>query len=96
METTNKNLISKTLAKRMIACVQEYEAIKEKKSTKFKYVKDFCAFYQFSHQNFMKIYHRYKANPSEYSLLPQKRGPKFQMRRTDLEIENKIKEKEEK
>lgn len=92
METSNKNLISKTLAKRMMVCIQEYELIKQKQSAKFKYVKDFCKFYHFSHQNFMKIYHRYKANPSFYSLIPQKRGPKFKTRRTDIEIEERIKE----
>ena len=91
METSNKELISKTLAKRMMACIEEYEAIKRKESQNFKYVKDFCKFYQFSHQNFMKIYHRYKNNPCEYSLIPQKRGPKFQIRRTDILIEEKVK-----
>ena len=92
METSNKNLISQTLARRMMACISEYEAIKQKTSSKFKYVKDFCKFYHFSHQNFMKIYHRYKANPCEYSLVPQKRGPKYQKRRTDIAIENLIKQ----
>lgn len=91
METSNKNLISQTLARRMMACINEYEAIKQKTSLRFKYVKDFCEFYHFSHQNFMKIYHRYKANPCEYSLVPQKRGPKYQTRRTDITIENLIK-----
>jgi len=38
----------------------------------------------------MKIYHRYKLNPVEQSLIPQKRGPKFRERRFDLEIEDKI------
>lgn len=92
MTTSNKNLISRTLAKRMMACIEEYEAIKKKTSTKFKYVREFCEYHKFSHQNFMKIYHRYKANPCEYSLLPQKRGPKFQTRRTDIKIENLITE----
>lgn len=92
MTTSNKKLISQTLAKRMMACIKEYEAIKNKSSKNFKYVKDFCKFYQFSHQNFMKIYHRYKQNPCEYSLVPQKRGPKFLSRRTDLDIENRIKD----
>lgn len=92
MTSSNKNLISRTLAKRMINCIEEYEAIKAKKSSKFKYVREFCEYHKFSHQNFMKIYHRYKANPCEYSLLPQKRGPKFQSRRTDIKIENLITE----
>lgn len=90
MTTSNKDLISKTLASRMIACIEEYEAIKRKESKLFKTVKQFCEFNKFSHQNFMKIYHRYKQNPCEYSLLPQKRGPKFKIRRTDLNVEKLI------
>jgi hypothetical protein len=38
----------------------------------------------------MKIYHRYKANPCEDSLIPQKRGPKFKTRRIDINVENEI------
>ena len=90
MKTSNKELISKTLATRMMACIDEYEAIKRKESKLFKTVKQFCEFNRFSHQNFMKIYHRYKQNPCEYNLLPQKRGPKFQIRRTDLNVEKLI------
>ncbi len=90
MKTSNKDLISKTLATRMMACIEEYEAIKRKESSVFKTVKQFCEFNKFSHQNFMKIYHRYKQNPCEYSLIPQKRGPKFKIRRTDLKVEKLI------
>ena len=90
MSTSNKDLISRTLAARMMACIAEYELIKRKESKLFKTVKQFCEFYRFSHQNFMKIYHRYKQNPNEYSLLPQKRGPKYQKRRTDIKVENMI------
>ena len=90
IETSNKNLISKTLARRMMRCIKEYEEIKGKRSKQFKRVKDFCEFHKFSHQNFMKIYHRYKANPQIESLVPQKRGPKYQVRRIDIKIEEKI------
>ena len=38
----------------------------------------------------MKIYRRWQQNPVESSLLPQKRGPQVQLRRLDLEIEEKI------
>ena len=86
MATSNKDLNSRTLATRMMACIEEYESIKRKESKLFKTVKQFCEFNKFSHQNFMKIYHRYKQNPCEYSLLPQKRDPKYQIRRTDLNI----------
>ena len=90
MSTSNKELISKTLAVRMMACIEEYEKIKDKRSELFRTVRDFCFHYQFSHQNFMKIYHRYKANPVASLLVPQKRGPKFKTRRTDLSIEKKV------
>ena len=90
MTTSNKDLISRTLAKRMMSCIDEYRAIKNKTSTKFKTVSEFCKYHQFSHQNFMKILHRYEQDPSEYSLVPQKRGPKFKTRRTDIKTEEEI------
>ena len=92
MEITNKNLISSSYARYVLNWINEYELIKAKKSQNFKYVKDFCKYHNFSHQNFMKIYHRYKANPCEYSLLPQKRGARYQARRTDINTENRVKE----
>ena len=36
MSTNNKDLNSRTLATRMIACIEEYEAIKRKESKLFK------------------------------------------------------------
>ena len=90
MAVSNKDLISRTLARRMISCINEYRLIKEKKSKVFKTVKEFCKYHNFSHQNFMKILHRYEQNPSIESLIPQKRGPKYQTRRVDLSIERLI------
>ena len=87
---TNKHLISQTLARHMMSCISEYESVKSKQSIHFKTVKSFCEYHKFSHQNFMKIYHRYKQNPVEQSLIPQKRGPKFRVRRFDLDIEEKV------
>jgi len=87
---TNKKIISQTLARHMLSCIEEYELVKIKQSAHFKTVKSFCECNGFSHQNFMKIYHRYKQNPDIQSLVPQKRGPKFKTRRFDLEIEEKI------
>ena len=57
MSTSNKELISKTLANKMLNCIVEYEKIKNKESKIFKTVKEFCIHHKFSHQNFMKIYH---------------------------------------
>ena len=71
MATSGKNLISRTLANKMLRCIEEYEAIKNKTSKQFKTVKEFCEYHKFSHQNFMKIYNRYKQNPVPDSLVPQ-------------------------
>lgn len=87
---TNKNLISESLARKMLGCIEEYEKIKTKESKTLHTVKAFCEYHRFSHQNFMKIYHRYKQNPDREALLPRKRGPKFKTRRTDLKIEKRI------
>ena len=92
MTTSNKDLISRTLANRMMLYIEEYRAIKNKTSNKFKTVKEFCEYHNFSHQNFMRILHRYEANPCAASLVPQKRGPRFKIRRTDIKIEEMVKE----
>lgn len=83
-------LISRTLATKMLSCIEEYERIKNKQSHTFKTVKAFCEYHKFSHQNFMKIYHRYQQNGTISSLIPQKRGPKYQTRRTDVRVEQEI------
>jgi transposase InsO family protein len=74
----------------MMACIEEYERIKRKESVLFKTVKEFCEYHDFSHQNFMKVYHRYKLNPVATSLVPQKRGPRFRTRRTDVRVEERV------
>lgn len=87
---TNKELISKTLAIKMLNTVQEYELIKRGQSKVFTTVEEFCQFHKFSRQNFLKIYRRYQHNPAPESLIPQKRGPKFKTRRTNLTIEKRV------
>jgi transposase InsO family protein len=71
----------------MLGCIEEYERIKRKESSTFKTVKAFCAYHKFSHQNFMKIYHRYQQQPCPDSLVPRRRGPKCRTRRVDLQTE---------
>lgn len=91
LEATNKNLISETLIRAWILRVDEYEAIKNKTSTKFKTVKEFCEHYEMSRQNFLKVYNRFIAsgrNPE--ALLPQKRGAKTNPRQISPEVEKRI------
>ena len=90
MDKSNSKLISATLGRRMMARMEEYERIKRKESPCFKTVKGFCERHRFSHQNFMKVYHRYKLNPVPASLVPRKRGPRFRTRRADLRIGERI------
>ena len=90
MAISNKTQICNTLIRKMLSCIKEYEAIKNKTSSQFRTVKSFCEHHKFSHQNFMKIYHRYKDTQDELMLLPQKRGPRYQIRRIDLSVEERI------
>ena len=84
------NLIRHTLARNMLGRIEEYERIKSKTSVLFRTVEDFCLYHRFSRQNFLKIYRRYQQNPDVSSLLPQKRGPRYKTRRTDLKIEEEV------
>jgi ribosomal protein L20A (L18A) len=81
-----------TLARKMLSCVEEYELIKQGKSNLFSTVKEFCSYNRFSRQNFLKIYRRYQQEATLTALLPQKRGPRYKTRRTDINIEKKITE----
>ena len=90
MEATNIKLMSKALVSKMLICVAEYEAIKNKTSSRFKNVKDFYAYYQFSSHNFLKMYNRYKQNPDPLMLLPQKRGLYSNQTNVDTTVENKV------
>jgi len=90
MHISNKKLISSTLERHILSCIEEYESIKNKTNKHFKTVKEWCKTRGFSRQNFLKIYNRYKQNPVSTSLVPQKRGPRFSTRRIDLSIENKV------
>ena len=72
MAISNKKQISNTLIRKMLSCIKEYEAIKTKTSIQFRTVKSFCEHHRFSHQNFMKIYHRYKDTQDASMLLPHK------------------------
>ena len=55
MTVSSRELISKTLARRMKTCINEYRLIKEKKSKVFKTVKEFCKYH-----NYRKINYRIK------------------------------------
>lgn len=70
--------------------ITEYEIVKAKKHTGFRFVKDFYTFHDTDRRSFLKYYNRYKQSGSERDLLPQKRGPRWKTRRPLPYIENKV------
>jgi hypothetical protein len=70
--------------------VLEYEQIKNKVHPEFVYVKDWAASRKIDKKNFLKYYGRYKQSGKSWDLVPQKRGPKFKIRRPDEGLEQKV------
>jgi IS30 family transposase len=70
--------------------ISEYELIKAKNHSKYRFVGEFFKEHDISRQLFNKIYRRYCGSGSEEDLLPQKRGPKWCSRRPDIEIETAV------
>ncbi len=64
-----------------------YEAVKEKRSEKFRRVGEFYRHHGTCSQTFRKYYNRYLADGADVSLLPQKRGPHWKTRRTPAAME---------
>jgi hypothetical protein len=56
-------------------------------------VQSWCRARKIDRRNFLKYYNRYKESRCDVtSLQPQKRGPRYKTRRTDLHIESQVKE----
>lgn len=70
--------------------IKEYESIKQKTHTRFKFVSEFYRCYSIKRQNFIKYYNRYKFSGNADRLLPQKRGPRYKFKRIAPFIENKV------
>lgn len=67
--------------------IKDYELIKQKKHTKYRFVGPFFQEHHISRQLFNKIYRRYKTQGTDEALLPQKRGPRWRSRRPDVHLE---------
>ena len=76
--------------------IKEYELVKQKKHPQFRFASDFYKYHKTNRQNFLKYYHRFKNSLQNEALLPQKRGPKYNSRRPNLFIENKVIEQRKK
>ena len=84
-ETIKRNYLHKYLY-----LIKEYELIKSKSHSQFRFVGDFYRFFDIDHRSFLKYYNRYKQNGRPGDLLPQKRGPKWKSRRPIPFIEHKV------
>lgn len=71
--------------------IKDYELVKAKKHPKFRFAKELYEAHGTCPQNFLKYYNRYKqAGRTPESVLPGKRGPKYQSRRTSADIEKQV------
>ena len=50
--------------------IKDYELIKAKRHSKFRFVSDFYKFHKTNRQTFLKYYHRYLSCPKDGSLMP--------------------------
>jgi transposase InsO family protein len=76
--------------------IREYEEIKGRRHTRYRFVEEFFKVHGISRQLFNKIYNRYKDSGKEEDLLPQTRGPKWCSRRIDIKIEREVIEERKK
>ena len=79
--------------RRYVKFIQEYELIKQKLHPEFAQVQQWCKARKIDKRSFLKYYNRYRQSACDVtSLQPQKRGPRYKTRRTDLHIESQVKE----
>ena len=90
--TTNDKTLKINYIKKFRFLIKEYELVKQKKHTQFKFVSDFYKFHDTNRQTFLKYYNRFSANNNDNELLPKKRGPKWKSRAPLPYIENKVAE----
>lgn len=82
--------LTRNYVKQMREVIQVYEQVKRKEHGGFRFVNEVFKFYHIPRQNFFKLYHRYRKNGNDNSLLPQKRGRKFGTIQTIPMIQQKI------
>jgi len=70
--------------------ISEYELVKSKSHSKYRFVKDFYQANGTDRRSFLKYYNRFKQSGKAEDLLPQKRGPKWKSRRPLPFIEHKV------
>lgn len=91
---TNDKTLEKNYIQKWRFLIKEYELTKARKHPQFRFVSDFYKFHGTSRQTFCKYYNRYiMSGKANEALLPQKRGPKWHVRKPIHFIEKKVIEK---
>lgn len=91
MRNNNRdNTLKRNYIQKYQFLVEEYELVRSKKHPSFKTAKQFYAAHGTCPQTFLKYYARYKVEKDFSLFMPGKRGPKYQTRRTPLEIEQLV------
>ena len=89
-KTTNDKTLERNYLQKFQFLINEYELIKLKKHTRYKFVTDFDKDNETSRQTFLKYYNKFRRSGNLTDLLPGKRGPKWKSRRPIPYIENKV------
>lgn len=87
---TNDRTLEINYLKRFKFLIQEYELVKKKKHSQFRFVSDFYSFHNTNRQTFLKYYNRFYLSKNDTDLMPRKRGPRWKARRPIPFIENKV------
>ena len=87
---TESQYFQKQYTEKFKFLIDEYKKIKAKTHPVFKKLNEFYKAHQIDRRVFLKYYHRYRNQPTEQSLLPQKRGPRYRTKRPLPYIENKV------
>ena len=89
-DNSNDRTVERNYIQKWRFLIREYELVKAKKHTRFRFVQDFYNFHGTNRQTFAKYYNRYRQTGADEALLPLKRGPKWKSRRTLPFIEERV------
>ena len=78
IENTKDKTLERNHISRWKFLINEYELVKQKKHTHFRFAADFYKYHKTNRQNFLKYYHRFKNSNLNEALLPRKRGPRYE------------------
>ena len=81
-DNSNDRTVERSYIQKWRFLIREYELVKAKKHTQFRFVQDFYNFHGTNRQTLARYYNRYRQTGADEALLPRKPGPKCKSRRT--------------